>query len=62
LRIGFPLILDIDAGNEESIYIEVNDHNSIVYIGFATTFNDITFHVLKYIEESNEEGNFIKIK
>ena len=56
LRIGFPSNIEIEAGNEESIYVEVNDANSLVYIGFATTFNDISFHVLKFIQSDESEN------
>ena len=55
MRIGFPCNIEIEAGNEEAIYVEVNDANSIVYIGFATTLNDISFHVLKFFE--SDESN-----
>ena len=53
LRIGFPSNLEIEAGSKESIYVEVTDPNSLIYIGFATTLNDITFHILKFSKENN---------
>lgn len=56
---GYPSSFEIDAGSEMSIYVEVNNPNSLVYVGFATLFNDITFHLLKYIA-SDEEGKNIE--
>lgn len=57
LRVGYPSSIEVEAGSEESIYVEVNNPNSLVYIGFATLLNDITFHLLKYIpnDEENKE-------
>ena len=55
LRIGYPSSIEIEAGIENSIYVEVNNPNSLVYIGFATMQNDITFHLLKYI--ANDEDS-----
>lgn len=52
---GYPSAIDIEAGNENSIYVEVNNPNSLVYIGFATLQNDITFHLLKYISNDEQE-------
>lgn len=55
LRIGYPNCHEIEAGAELSKYIEVLQPNSIVYIGFATQSNDITFHLMKYIPNEEEE-------
>jgi len=60
LRVGYPSSFEIEAGSENSIYVEVNNPNSLVYIGFATMLNDITFHLFKYIagdEENSEQNN-----
>jgi hypothetical protein len=54
LRVGYPSSIEIEAGSENSIYVEVNNPNSLVYIGFATMLNDITFHLLKYIASDEE--------
>lgn len=54
LRVGYPSSIEIEAGSENSIYVEVNNPNSLVYIGFATLLNDITFHLLKYISNDEE--------
>lgn len=54
LRVGYPSSIEIEAGSENSIYVEVNNPNSLVYIGFATLLNDVTFHLLKYIDNDEE--------
>jgi hypothetical protein len=54
LRVGYPSSFDIDAGSEMSRYIEVHEPNSLVYIGFATSANDITLHLLKYVASDEE--------
>jgi len=46
--------MEVDAGAENSIYVEVNNPNSLIYIGFATLLNDITFHLLKYIARDED--------
>lgn len=60
LRIGFPMLLNIEAGKEEFKYIEIKDNFSLVYIGFANQANDINFKILKYIE-ANEKSYFKEI-
>jgi hypothetical protein len=55
LRIGYPNSFEIEAGAEISSYIEVIHANSLVYIGFATYSNDISFNLLKYIPNEEEE-------
>lgn len=60
LRIGYPNKQEIDAGCEMSKYIEVHHPNSLVYIGFATQYNDINLHLLKYIP--NDENKQISRK
>ena len=57
LRIGYPNKYEIDAGCEISKYIEVHHTNSLVYIGFATQYNDITLHLLKYIPNDDNKSN-----
>lgn len=57
LRIGYPSSQEIEAGSEMSKYIEVHNPNSMIYIGFATHSNDITFHLLKYIPNDENEGD-----
>lgn len=58
LRIGYPIILDIKAGQSEYRYIEVKDPFSLIYIGFATQAYDINFRIYKYIDcESNLDSN-----
>jgi len=54
LRVGYPSSIEIEAGSENSIYVEVHNPNSLVYIGFATLVNDITFDLLKYISNDKE--------
>jgi hypothetical protein len=56
LRIGYPSSQEIEAGSEMSKYIEVHHPNSMIYVGFATHSNDITFHLLKYIPNDEIEG------
>lgn len=48
MRIGYPTIINIDAGNSDFQYIEVTEPNSIIYIGFALLEYDINFSFLKY--------------
>lgn len=38
-------------------YIEVNNPNSLIYIGFATHSNDITLHLLKYVPNDEDSRN-----
>lgn len=65
LRIGYPTIVNIDAGKEEFKYIEVKDPLSLVYIGFATQNYDINFRLYKYKDSDNkfengQKGGFFK--
>lgn len=55
LRVGYPSSSEIEAGNEMPIYVEVSNPNSLIYIGFATQLNDVTFHLLKYIASDEEK-------
>lgn len=57
LRIGYPNKNDVDAGCQMSKYIEVHHANSLVYIGFATQYNDINLHLLKYIPNDENKAN-----
>jgi len=52
LRIGYPSSFDVEAGGQVSKYIEVYNPNSLIYIGFATHSNDITFELLKYMNKN----------
>jgi hypothetical protein len=76
LRIGYPITVEIDAGAELSRYIEVHQPNSLVYIGFATSANDITVHLMKYVpsdeiselqnteeedQEFSDKGHFVQV-
>ena len=56
LKIGYPTILDIDAGSLSFKYIEVEEPNSLIYIGFALLDYDINFSLLKY-NIKNQENN-----
>ena len=60
MRIGYPLIMDIEAGKEDFKYIEINDPDSIIYIGFALLAYDINFKLLKYkaVKNQTDEPNF----
>lgn len=65
LRIGYPTIVNIDAGKEEFKYIEVKDPLSLIYIGFATQNYDINFRLYKYKDsdtksENGHKGGFFK--
>jgi Fe-S-cluster containining protein len=48
LRVGYPNYIYIDAGNEYSKYLEIDNKFSLIYLGFATQYYDISFHLLKY--------------
>ena len=52
LRIGYPSSFDIEAGSASSRYLEVSHPNSLIYIGFATYSNDISFELLKYVNRN----------
>ena len=58
LRIGYPSYYSIDAGSQYERYIEIENDNSMVYIGFTTLGYDITFHLQKYNETS---GSFERV-
>lgn len=51
LRIGYPSSYEIEAGGSLTKYVEVLDPNSLVYIGFATSSNDITLKIYKYVQD-----------
>lgn len=57
LRIGYPSRYFIEAGTQKDKYIEIEEPNSLVYIGFATHEYDITCHLLKYINDSDINSN-----
>ena len=58
LRIGYPSYYSIDAGSQYERYIEIENDNSMVYIGFTTLGYDITFQLQKYNETS---GSFEQV-
>ena len=48
LKTGYPLYKNIEAGNGFFKYIEVEEKNSLIYIGYSTEGYDINFYLLKY--------------
>lgn len=60
LRVGYPTFYDVEAGTTFERYIEVENPNSLIYIGFATHAYDIGFDLLKY-EENEGKGSFKRI-
>ena len=71
LRIGFPFYCEIDAGGEYQKYIEIENKNSLIYIGIATSAYDINIKLLKYYpnikcndnyyDDLTDNGHFIEI-
>ncbi len=55
LRVGYPNYIYIEAGNEYSKYLEIEHKFSLIYLGFATQFYDINFHLLKYCPNVNND-------
>lgn len=55
LRVGYPNYIYIEAGNEHSKYLEIEHKYSLIYLGFATQFYDINFHLLKYCPNVNND-------
>ena len=45
--------MEIEAGKEDFKYIEINEPDSIIYIGFALLNYDINFKLLKYKANTN---------
>ena len=48
LKTGYPIYKHIEAGNGFFKYIEVEEKNSLIYIGYSTEGYDINFYLLKY--------------
>ena len=71
LRIAYPYLSIIEAGNEFSKYIEIENPNSLIYIGVATNNYDINVKLFKYCpnitneyndyDDSNDNIHFIEI-
>ena len=53
LLIGFPINIEIAAGDEVEKLIEVKYPNSLLYIGFNLPNYDINFHLIKYCPNLN---------
>ena len=58
LRIAYPYLSIIDAGNEYSKYIEVDNPNSLIYIGVATNNYDINVKLFKYCPNITNDNNY----
>ena len=71
LRIAYPYLSIIEAGNQFSKYIEIENPNSLIYIGVATNNYDINVKLFKYCpnitneyndyDDSNDNIHFIEI-
>ena len=71
LRIAYPYLSIIEAGNQFSKYIEIDNPNSLIYIGVATNNYDINVKLFKYCpnitneyndyDDSNDNIHFIEI-
>ena len=57
LKTGYPLYTRIEAGSKFFKYIEVENKNSLVYIGYSIEYYNIDFHLLKYCANINQELN-----
>ena len=57
LKTGYPLYTRIEAGSKFFKYIEVENKNSLVYIGYSVEYYNIDFHLLKYCANINQELN-----
>ena len=58
LRIAYPYLSIIEAGNEFSKYIEIENPNSLIYIGVATNNYDINVKLFKYCPNITNEYNY----
>ena len=58
LRIAYPYLSIIDAGNEYSKFIEIDNPNSLVYIGLATNNYDINVKLFKYCPNITNDNNY----
>ena len=56
LRVGYPNLYNIDAGSKNEKYIEIDNNNSLIYIGFATHAYDINLHLLRYCPNLNDNN------
>ena len=57
LRFGFPYLCNIDAGGEFAKYFEIENPNSLIYIGIAINAYDINIKLLKYCPNVKIEDN-----
>jgi len=58
LRIAYPYLSIIEAGNQFSKYIEIENPNSLIYIGVATNNYDINVKLFKYCPNITNEYNY----
>ena len=58
LRIAYPYLSIIEAGNKFSKYIEIDNPNSLIYIGVATNNYDINVKLFKYCPNITNEYNY----
>jgi len=58
LRIAYPYLSIIEAGNQFSKYIEIDNPNSLIYIGVATNNYDINVKLFKYCPNITNEYNY----
>ena len=61
LRIGYPIYTSIDAGDTHEQYIEIENDDSLIYIGFTVAIYDITFILEKYNEANGSFEQFMRI-
>ena len=57
LRIGYPNLCSIEAGDEFSKFIEIENNNSLIYIGIATNEYDINVKLFKYYPYIKNNNN-----
>ena len=48
IPLGYPNVVDIEAGSSNTVYINVTQTNTLIYITFSVDVSDITFRLFKF--------------
>ena len=60
LSIGYENVITIDAGNSYSLYLNVTEKNTLIYISFSVDKSDISCVLSKY-NSKRDQGEFIEM-